>query len=142
MSNLNPEPSNHEMWRAYAMAPAVTPVTFIAIVSLGGVTLPAPVIAMGFLACYLVAGLIGMPIAFSLRRRNSLNARTIHGAALTWGMLWSLCCAVVAIYVVAAIGGTIESLPLTAVWFIALMAPPVVLAGTAFWLLLKNPKLI
>ena len=63
MSNLVFVPSPHDMWRAYAIAPSVTPVTFIAVVSFGGVTLPANVIAMGFFACYLVAGLIGMPIA-------------------------------------------------------------------------------
>jgi hypothetical protein len=116
--------------------------TFMAIVSLLGVTLPANAIAVGSFACYLVAGLIGMPIAFSLRRMNSLNAWTIHGAALTWGILWSLFCTVAAIYVVVAIDGSIESLPLTIGWFLALMVPPVVLAGTAFWLLIKNPKLI
>jgi F0F1-type ATP synthase assembly protein I len=96
---------------------------------------------MGFFACYLVAGLIGMPIAFLLRRNNLLNVWTIHGAALAWGMLWSFVCTVAAIYVVAAIGGDIQSLPLTVGWFIVLMVPPVVLAGTAFWLLIKKPKL-
>lgn len=142
MSNLVSEPSHHDMWRAYAIAPAVTPVTFIAVVSFGGVTLPANVIAMGFFVCYLVAGVIGMPIAYLLRRKNSLNVWTIHGAALTWGMLWSLVCTVAAIYVVAAIGGDIQSLPLTLGWFIVLMVPPVILAGTAFWLLIKKQKRI
>lgn len=129
------------MWRAYAIAPAVTPVAFIWLISLVGVTLPANVIAIGFFACYLVAGAIGMPIAFLLRRNNSLNAWTIHGAALAWGTLWSLFCTMAAIYVVAAIGGDIQSLPLLAGLFLALMVPPVVLAGTAFWVLIKNPKL-
>ncbi len=142
MSNPTPVPSTHAMWRAYAIAPSVTPITFIAIVSLVGVTLPANAIAMGFFACYLVAGFIGMPIAFSLRRLNSLNVCTIHGAALIWGILWSLFCTVSAIYVVAATDGSIQSLPMTVGWFIAVMVPPVVLAGTAFWLLVKNPKWI
>ncbi len=39
MSNLTPVPSNGEMWRAYALAPAVTPVAFIAIVFAAGGTL-------------------------------------------------------------------------------------------------------
>ena len=142
MSNLTPTPSNFDMWRAYAIAPAVTPIAFLAIVSVGGVTMPANFIASAFLVCYLVAGLLGMPIAFWLRRRKSLSAWTIHGAALAWGVLWSLFCTVSAVYVVVAIGGSIDSLPLTTAWFFALMVPPVVLAGTAFWLLLKNPKLI
>jgi len=130
------------MWRAYAIAPAVPPVAFIAIVFVAGGTLPANAVGIGFLACYLVAGLIGMPIAFSLRRRNLLNAWTIHGAAFTWGMLWSISCTVAAIYTTVAIGGSVQSLTLTIAWFIAFLVPPIVFAGTAFWLLLKNPKLV
>ena len=90
MSNLTPAPSIYDMWRAYALAPAVTPLTFLAILAIGGGSLPANVIALGFAACYLVAALIGMPIAFWLRRRGSLNALTIHGAALTWGLIWGV----------------------------------------------------
>ena len=141
MSRLALLPSNREMWRAYAIAPAVTPVVFIAFVLAAGGSVPAGLMAMAFVACYLVAGVIGMPIAFALRRRNRLNAWSIHGAALAWGALWSAFCTVWTISVVVAIGGTIHSVPLTAAWSFALMAPPVVLAGTAFWLLLKNPKL-
>lgn len=115
--------------------------TFLGLVSLAGVTLSANIIVLAFCACYLVAGFIGMPIAFLLRRNNSLNAWTIHGAALTWGILWSLLCTVVATYVAVVIGADIQSLPLTIGWFMALMVPPVVLAGTAFWLLLKRPKM-
>jgi hypothetical protein len=141
MANLVPAPSNHEMWRAYTIAPAVTPVTFIAIVFVAGVAIPLTIVAVGFLVCYLVAGLIGMPIAFALRRRNALNAWTIHASALLWGILWSILCLIVAIYIVVAIGGSIHSLPLTAVYVFALMIPPVVLSGSAFWLLLKNPSI-
>lgn len=118
-----------------------TAVTFLGLVSLAGVTLSANIIVLAFGACYLIAGFIGMPIAFLLRRHNSLSAWTIHGAALTWGILWSLFCTVVATYVAVAIGADIQSLPLTTGWFMAPMVPPVVLAGTAFWLLLKRPKI-
>ncbi len=142
MSSVAPVPSTADMWRAYAIAPAVTPITFIAIVSMIGVALPANIIAMGFLACYLVAGLVGMPIAFSLRSTDSLNAWTIHCASLAWAVLWSLFCTVTVVYVVTAIGGSIQSLLLTAGCFLAVMVPPVVLAGTVFWLLLNRPKRI
>ncbi|WP_442511142.1 hypothetical protein SH528x_002809 [Novipirellula sp. SH528] len=142
MANLVPTPSNYEMWRAYAIAPAVTPIVFVTILSIAGAAFSLPFIAAAFLVCYLVAGLVGMPIAFFLRRRNELNARTIHGAALLWGMLWSLFCEVVAISVVGAIGGSIASLPMTTAYIFALMVPPVTLSGTAFWILLKNPKLV
>jgi len=128
------------MWRAYAIAPASTPVAFVAIVSLLGVTLPAIVIAMGFFACYFVAGVIGMPIAFLLRRKGSLNAWTIHGAALAWGVLWSLFCTVAVVYVATAIDASIQSLPLTIGGIAVLMVPPVVLAGTVFWLLLRSSE--
>ena len=142
MANLEPVPSSSVMWRAYAVAPAVTPSVFMALLSVMGVQLPVNVVAAAFLVCYAVAGLIGMPIAFILRRRNALNAYTIHGAALLWGVVWSTACAFVAIYVAVAIEATIESVPLLAVWLYGFMVPPVVLAGTAFWILLRNPRLV
>jgi len=142
MSNLTPVPLNGEIWRAYAIAPAVTPIALLAIVFAAGGTLPANVVGIGFLACYFVAGLIGMPIAYRLRRRNLLNARAIHGAVFLCGILWSLFCTVVAIYTTVAIGGSVQSLTLTTAWFVAFFVPPVLLAGTAFRLLLKDPKLI
>ncbi len=142
MANLNPVPCNHAMWRAYAVAPAVTPIAFVALLAPLGIVLPLIAFLGAVVICYFVAGLLGMPIAFLLRRGNALNALTIHGAALLWGVVWSTFCTVVAIYAVVAIGGSVHSLPLTAAYSFAVMVPPVVLSGTAFWLLLKNPKWI
>lgn len=139
MSNHASYPTNYQMWRAYAVAPVITPISFIAIVSMLGVTLPANAVATGFIACYAVAGLIGMPIAFLLRRMNLLNVWTIHGTAFAWGVLWSLFCTIAVVYVVAAIDASIQSLPITIGWFSLLMIPPVVFAGTVFWLLTRKP---
>jgi len=125
------------MWRAYAFAPAVTPIAFIAALAVMGVVLPVPAIIAVILICYFVAGLIGMPIAFAPRRMNALNAYTIHGAAFCWGVLLSFACAATMISVAAAIGGTWDTVPLVAL-YIALIVPPVVLSGTAFWLLLRR----
>jgi len=135
MANLNPAPSNHAIWRAYAFAPAVTPIAFIAVLTVVSVVVPVPAITALILICYIVAGLMGMPIAFALRSMNALNAYTIHGAAFCWGILSSFACATTMIFVAAAIGGTWDTVPLVGL-NIALIVPPVLLSGTAFWLLL------
>lgn len=130
------------MWRAYLFAPAVTPLSFIVITQAFGISLPAAAVVGGFIASYLVAGVLGMPIAFVLRRVGQLNALTIHGAAFAWGVLWSMFCMVAGVYTIVAIDGSISSLPLFVATILGLMVPPVVLAGTAFWGLLKRPQMI
>lgn len=107
-----------------------------------GISLPSVAIVIGFCASYLVAGSIGMPIAFFLRRFGHLNFWTIHGAALAWGVLWSFLCMIAVVYTVIAIDGSISSLPLMVAWNFGLMIPPVVLAGTAFWGLLKRQQVL
>ncbi len=141
MANLNPAPSNHAMWRAYTFAPAVTPIVFVVLLAIMGIVVPVPAIAAVIVICYLVAGLIGMPIAFLLRRRNALNAGTIHGAAFCWGVLSTVACAATMISVAAAIGGTWDTVPLLALYFVVIV-PPVVLSGTAFWLLLRRTSAV
>ena len=142
MSNMEPVPSKELMWRAYAYAPAVTPLVFSALLFPAGVVLPIHVIAGGFLTCYLVAGLLGMPIAFCLRRKNALNGFTIQGAAFLWGLFCSILSTYVLVYITVAIGGSIQSLPFLFFMLSALIVTPVVLAGTAFWMLLRNPQLV
>ena len=76
-------PSNRAMWKAYLWSPSVAPIAFVALVLLIGIfgevfgievnpasMLILPVIALtfGVVSCYVVAGMIGMPIAFYLRR--------------------------------------------------------------------------
>lgn len=137
MANLDPAPSIRTMWRAYAFAPAVTPIAFVVLLAVVGVVLPVAAIAAVILICYLVAGLIGMPIAFVLRRLNALTAYTIHAAAFCWGALSSVACTAAMISVAAAIGGTWHEGQLIALHF-SVIVPPVVLSGTAFWLLLRR----
>lgn len=144
--NASLRPSNRTMWRAYLIAPAVAPLAFVAIVLLAGflslmllddvneasmLVLPAIALTFGVACCYFVAGVIGMPIAFYLRRVNSLNGYSIHSAAFGWA---TLCTCICAVYFV---GGSWNELPL-ALGYVGLgVIPPVVLSGTAFWSLLR-----
>ena len=139
-------PSNRAMWKAYIWSPSVAPIAFVALVLLIGIVgevfgievnpasmLILTVIALkiGVVSCYVVAGIIGMPIAFYLRRINALNVYSIHGAALCWAVLFSVGCAVV------MVGENWVELPLALGYFGIGVIPPVLLSGTAFWLLLK-----
>ncbi|MFO1064981.1 MAG: hypothetical protein U0892_14045 [Pirellulales bacterium] len=142
MSNMTPVPNSLEMWKAYLVAPAATPLSFLLITQAFNISLPPIAIVIAFCASYVVAGVIGMPIAFTLRRLGHLNAWTIHGAAFVWGMLWSLFCLVAGIYIVIAIDGSISSMPLLVATIFGLMVPPVLLAATAFWGLLKQRQIL
>ena len=139
-------PSNRAMWKAYLWSPSVAPIAFVALVLLIGIVgevfgievnpasmliLPVIALTIGVVSCYVVAGMIGMPIAFYLRRINALNVYSIHGAALCWAVLFSFGCAVV------MVGENWVELPLALGYFGIGVIPPVLLSGTAFWLLLK-----
>jgi hypothetical protein len=94
--------------------------------------LPLLALTVGVLACYVVAGAIGMPIAFFLRNRGRLNGYTIHGAALAWAIVF--CGAV-----------SLLSLPegpqqafLVFAYLICGVGPSVLLSGTVFWLLVRD----
>jgi hypothetical protein len=135
------------MWKAYLWSPSVAPIAFVALVLLIGIVgevfgievnpasmLVLPVIALtvGVVSCYVVAGMIGMPIAFYLRRVNALNVYSIHSAALCWAILFAVGCAVV------MVGDNWSELPLALGYFGLGVVPPVLLSGTAFWLLLRH----
>lgn len=139
-------PSNRAMWRAYFYAPIVAPLAFVAIVLAAGylsvvlgsdvneasmIVLPGIALTVGVVSCYLVAGFIGMPIAFFLRRIDSLNAFSIHAAAFGWALFFTTLCA---IYLIS---GKWNELPLAMCYVGAGVIPSVVLSGTAFWLLLR-----
>lgn len=145
--NVNLAPSNRTLWRAYFWAPSVAPIAFVGLVLLVGLVaprlgveinpasmllLPAIALTVGFASCYFVAGLIGMPIAFYLRRIQLLNGYSIHGAAFCWAVFFASVCAVV------MVGGNRDELPLALCYFGFGVIPPVLLSGTAFWLLLKR----
>jgi hypothetical protein len=140
-------PSNRALWWAYFWAPAVAPLAFVAMVLLVGflgeyfgfevnpasmLVLPVIALTLGTVCCYFVAGVIGMPIAFYLRRIHSLNGYTIHAAAFLWAALFASFCAVV------MVGGSWNELPVALCYFGFGVIPPVLLAGTAFWLLLRQ----
>jgi hypothetical protein len=96
------------------------------------VVLPVLALTIGAFCSYLVAGVIGMPIAFYLRRANALNGYTIHGAALCFAILLSVICAV------AFVGGKWNDLPVAVCYVAAGVIPPVLLSATAFWLLVRR----
>lgn len=139
-------PSNGVLWRAYLFAPAVAPLAFVALVFLAvfvslcfGIEvneasiliLPVLALTIGVVSCYLVAGVLGMPIAFYLRRHNSLNGYSIHFAAFCWAVLFTLFC------VFLFVGFNWNDLPLALCYIGLGVIPPVVLSGTAFWLLVR-----
>lgn len=145
-----PDQSFRPLWKAYALAPAVAPISFVAILFMIGAIcyafdvkinpasfLVLPLVAMtaGTIVCYLVAGCIGMPIAFHLRKRGRLNGYTIHAAAFGWSLFVSL-----AIGVPAAVfsGAPWYQVPLAPLLLLAAVAPPVLLSGTSFWWLVRK----
>jgi hypothetical protein len=146
--------SSTSLWRAYAFAPAVAPISFVLILFLiGGIAtafnievnpasfLVLPVVALtaGMVICYLVAACIGMPIAFYLRRRNSLNGYTIHGAAFCWSIFTAV---VVATPMSFSQGAKWYHIPMAILVLVCVIAPPVLLSATSFWLLVRrNGKL-
>ncbi|MFN4907281.1 MAG: hypothetical protein ACOVQH_10130 [Burkholderiaceae bacterium] len=144
---LSLRPSNRAMWKAYFWSPSVAPFAFVVLVLLIGIVsevfglevnpasmlvLPFMALTVGLVSCYFVAGIIGMPIAFYLRRVNALNFYSIHGAAFCWAVLFSIGCAVV------MVGDNWGDLPLALGYLSFGVIPPVLLSGTVFWLLLKH----
>ena len=95
------------------------------------IMLPILALTIGVVSCYLVAGVIGMPIAFYLRRANALNGYSIHGEALCWAMLFS------AIRVVVGRRKP-ERIAARTCYFGAGVVPPILLSATVFWLLVRR----
>ena len=73
-----------------------------------------------------------MPIAFYLRRRGRLNGYTIHGAALAWTVVF---CGVLSLLPVR---DAPQQIPLVFGGLLCGLAPPALLSGTAFWLLVRR----
>ncbi len=145
--NTENAPSNAVLWRAYLIAPAVAPIVFVLLLfvvaivaSLLGIdvnpasflVLPAVALSVGFVVCYAVAGAIGMPIAVYLRNRRMLNGYTIHGAALSWAVFFSVVMAL-SVFRVAT-----DELPSVIVYVICGVTPPVLLSATVFSLLIRD----
>jgi hypothetical protein len=146
--------STRRLWIAYGIAPAVGPLLaamavfvsgFIYLAThpentgtpIGVIALPIVLLLVGVPASYAAAGVIGMPIAFWLRRRSKLNGYTVHGATL-------LLVAVLAL-VLASLGPVLawyeaESFSLleflgAALASFLVLAPFVLLSATTFWLI-------
>ena len=119
-------PSTRRLWIAYGIAPLVAPLVSAVTVfvvgmvylanhpedtgtPIGVIAFPVVLLVVGVPASYVVAGLIGMPIAFALRKRNRLNGCTVHGAALLWAALLGAGLAIAGVFIAA---GILESIGL------------------------------
>lgn len=147
--NGKPRDQSRSLWNAYLLAPAAAPTSFVALLFVVGATCVAfgveinpasflvlPVVAMiaGMIICYLVAGCLGMPIAFHLRKRDKLNGYTIHAAASGWSLLVSLVGLPAAIYG----GAPWYQILMAPLLLLLVVAPPVLMSGTVFWWLVKR----
>ena len=139
--------SSKSLWLAYAFAPAVAPITFVVTLFLLGaiatvfnievnpasfLVLPVLALTVGIVVCYVVAGAIGMPIAFYLRKRNALTGYTIHGAALCSAVFFSV---VAGIPMSLANGDRLY----VGIFILACFTIPfVLLSATCFWLIVRR----
>lgn len=98
----------------------------------GLIKVPILLFTIGFVGSYFVALVIGMPIAFCLRRVNALNGYSINGFAFCAAMLLSVTCAI------AVVGDNRNALPLVLCYLTAGVVPPILLSASAFWLLVKR----
>ncbi|MFT5301276.1 MAG: hypothetical protein ACI87E_002924 [Mariniblastus sp.] len=144
-------------WWAYAFAPTVAPVLFAVVVFVAGsaylalnpentgtpigvVAIPLISLTVGVICSYFVAGVIGMPIAFLLRRRNSLNGYTIHGAALVWSMVLAV------LLGIGTYANTTPPRPAAGEFLLPLpvlfvmLAPGILLSATTFWWMVCRDK--
>ncbi|MCU0879796.1 MAG: hypothetical protein MUF06_18635 [Pirellulaceae bacterium] len=151
-STLHPE--SKSLWFAYLIAPSVAPLVFAIAVFVSGLTwlqppenstgtpigiilVPVLSLTVGMVASYLVAGLIGMPIAFHLRNRNSLNFYTIHGAAFGWSVVLG-CMVGVMVFVFGSPRPPISAAILSALAVIGVLSPFILLSATTFWWMVKR----
>ena len=99
---------------------------------------PVFLLIAGVPSSYSVAGLIGMPIAFSLRKWSRLNGYTVHGAALLLAAVLALGLAMAGVLSASLqsrdLPSFIEFLGGALAMFLAL-APFILLSATAFWLI-------
>lgn len=143
------------LWIAYGIAPLVAPVAaaltvfIIAVIyqtthpedpeinPLALVFAPAALLILGVPASYGVAGVIGMPIVYWLRRTKRLNAYTVHGTALS--------CAAVLCFAMSIAGGilawsegqrsSLSELLLGCIVIFLMLTPFTLLSATIFWLI-------
>jgi hypothetical protein len=140
-------PSARALWLSFLLAPAVAPVTFIALVSLFGggaiilgvpvntasfLVLPLLAITVGMVVSYSVAGAVGMPVAFMLRYFGWLRGITLHGSAL----LGSMAASVVLAFFIS--WPAWEYIPLTIAYCSIGFTPPVLLTTATFWWLVQR----
>lgn len=146
--------STKRLWLSYGIAPLVAPLLAAITVFVVGFSyqaahpedidlnpmsvfaVPIVLLLLGVPASYGVAGLIGMPIAFWLRRRGRLNGFTVHAAALLWAAVLGAALTVVGVFVPEG-DGSHSYLAILGVGLgaFAMLAPFILLSATTFWLI-------
>ena len=148
-------PSTKRLWMAYGIAPLIAPLLAAITVFVGGLVYqsthtedievnpmslifaPLFVFIAGVPISYGLAGIVGMPIAFLLRKQNKLNGYTVHGAAILLAALLGVLIPVVELLMQTSEAGKypgiIEFLTGGFVVFLV-VAPFILLSATTFWL--------
>lgn len=147
LSHTSTKPSARSLWLSFLLAPAVAPVTFIALIFLfggGAVTLglqvntasflvlPLLAITVGMAVSYSLSGAVGMPVVFLLRYVGWLRGITLHGFALLGSIALSV---ILALFIS---WGAWDYLPLTIAYCCIGFAPPVLLTTATFWWLVQK----
>lgn len=147
--------STTRLWLSYGIAPLVAPLLAAITVFVVGFSyqaahpedidlnpmsvfaVPIVLLLVGVPASYGVAGLIGMPIAFWLRKRGRLNGFTVHAAALSWTAVLGAALAVVAAIFGPEGDGLHSCLAILGAGLGAflMLAPFILLSATTFWLI-------
>jgi hypothetical protein len=148
------QPTTKRLWIAYGIAPLVAPLISAVTVfvtgmvylanhpedtgtPIGVILVPIALLIAGVPASYAVAGLVGMPIAFWLRKRNRLNGYTVHGVALLLAAMLALVIAIgnaLSARSEAIAFGLLDFLQ-TMLAVFAAISPFILLSATAFWLI-------
>ena len=151
--------NNKALWCAYLIAPAVAPALFAVVFFVVGMMalslrnsenagtpagvlmVPALALTVGMIASYIVAGVIGMPIAFGLRRKSRLNGYTIHGAAFTWSLVLSMLLAIaISIRPGQPVSNMIGIWILQTLFICLMLSPFILLSATTFWWIASRDK--
>jgi hypothetical protein len=148
-------PANKSLWLGYAIAPAVAPLVFAIVVfivgmvwhmlnpdhtgtPIGVILVPIFSVTVGVVASYGVAGVIGMPIAFHLRKRKRLNGYTIHVAALLWSLAFTVFLTGTLYVMTQAPRPEPTTFIFSTLALFAMLTPCILLSATTFWLVVRR----
>ena len=141
------------LWLGYSIAPLIAPILAASGIFFGGlffhdpedmgtpigiVLLPVLLLTVGVFLSYSLALILGMPIAFWLRRKRMLTGYTIHIAAIivSFGLATSL--TLVGMFVDGHVSLSEFCVAFSLTFLI--ISPFILLSTTAFWLIAKRER--